>query len=205
MNRFTELAVAATLGFLLVSPSAHANLISNGDFEAGAAGWTLVGNVDVVGPFSTPFWFGGGTAAQSGTQVAVFNRTDRAPNGFFSQTVSTTVGTPYHLQFVYGVTNFTSANPDTQSILVEAIGSGTLLSQTVVGTNPPVALAQFDFFFVADSASTTIFFRDVGSNSTVSRDGLLDNVSLNVPEPASLTLLALGLAGLGFSRRKLAR
>lgn len=109
--RIKNLAVAATLGFSLVSPSALANLITNGDFEANATGWTLSGNLHIVGTAGFPFWFGGGTAAQNGTWVATFNAGDTIPNGFYSQTVSTTVGETYHLQFFYGVTDATNANP----------------------------------------------------------------------------------------------
>jgi hypothetical protein len=124
-----------------------------------------------------------------------------------SQTLSTVVGVSYLVEYDYGVTGVFDS--DTQSIIAQIFGndgSTVLTSQTANGTNPPTALAHFQFSFVADGLQSTIRFLDVASNSTFSRDGILDNVSVtSVPEPSGFALVVGGLMGLGWMQRRRAR
>jgi len=219
--------VGALVFALLGSGAAHANLLVNGDFNTGipnAPGWTIMGNVFHVGmspPQFPPFWFGAGTAAENGPGVIAFNADNAQVNGTISQTFGTVAGASYSFEFDFGGTTNT-----TQWLLAEILGSAPLplFSQVVHDTNLPGtgddALQPFIFAFLADGAHATVRFTDCGdaltdgidecgplfNNPTLNVDGVLDNVSVigpsPAPEPATLGLLGIALAGLGLARRR---
>lgn len=95
--------------------------------------------------------------------------------------------------------------------MASALGAGggvVLNSLQLTGFSPNVkgyaALDPVSFTFTALDSLTTLKFSDVATNNTVWIDSLIDNVSVthNVPAPASLALLGLGLVGMAAVRRK---
>jgi len=174
------------------------NLLTNGDFETGnASGWTMSGNVNVTGSYGGNSYFGAGPldGGALGYYALAFNAGDSAPNAVVSQSIDTIIGQLYELSFDYGVT--WAGN---QSLAVNVAGQGHVAQTT------NTAFDHFSYNFVATSATTLLTFSDLQANYTFSQDGLIDNVSVTavttVPEPASLALAALALAGVAAVRRR---
>jgi hypothetical protein len=189
---------------------ARADLIVNGSFEQPpvASGYEYVpgGNVTISGwqtiltgveRFDPSIYAAG--FAQDGLLALDLN-TDFGVGGGIQQTIATTAGETYLLSFYVGTWENAARN-GTGHVTVDAGSfSG---SFSVANHSPTVAWTPFSASFTASGPSTLVKFTNF---SMPSEDfSLLDNVSVAaIPEPGSLTLLALGCLGL-FARRAGAR
>ncbi len=168
------------------SPGDSGQLFDNYSFESGYTGWTSSGNQMVTS--SAPY------VAVDQKNLVAFNTGQSAPNGVLAQTINTTAGQTYTLEFSVGVLAY---NANEQRLQVTVTGSGTLLSRTLSlygnGIGTPKWSDQ-SFTFVADSSETTVAFKDV-SVVTHDLDLLLDQVSVTA---TGGTPAASGFANGGF-------
>ncbi len=104
--------------------------------------------------------------------------------------------TTYELSFYIGASSYST--PPAATINVQLTGAASLLNTTLTPLAPLTSInwSLQTFSFVADSATTRLSFLDIsGADDNAS---FVDTVSVvsAVPEPASLTLLGIGAAGL---------
>jgi choice-of-anchor C domain-containing protein len=190
-----------------------ANVLANGSFESptctsgycnfgiggdhpgsttAITGWTITtNNVDIVQ--SNAGW----GAAQDGAHM--LDLVGYGSTGAIQQTFATTAGKTYEVSFYYA-NNPYPAGADTAAVTVT--GAGSLLTSSVTHTDSTASNMDWNHFtgsFVADSSSATLAFNETqgGGNAGV----FLDNVSVSVPEPATWSLMIMGVGAVGASLR----
>lgn len=144
--------------------------LANGGFESGENGWSMSGSY-LVFDTSDPY------NASEGNTMVVLNGAQTPPNAVISQTFPTVPGQTYVLEFDYGIL---ALNGGEQRLGVELGGSTTLLAKTesLLGNSQGNSVwTSSRNTFVADSASTTLTFRDLSFVGD-GLDLLLDNVKV---------------------------
>ena len=220
MKLCTALRTLFLSGALAAGIPAQANLLANGSFELGAfvnegndtmsppagstviTGWTVVADTTAwIGP-TNPF---GLTASDGSFFLDLTNYQAGAPFAGVTQIVATTPGATYSLSFDLGSSSQWGL-PDS----LTASAGGTSLTFTSPTTGIDIWTHEA-LQFVASSATTTVLLLGAGGVNYIG----LDNVDLElvsgsgtgpgtgqVPEPGTLCLLAVALAGVPLVRRR---
>lgn len=174
----------ALAGLTAFIAPAQANLVTNGGFEAGDfSGWTETGNTS----FNFAQCPGSDPSVFEGSCSALFGPSDV---GGIEQVIDVgSAGMPWDLSFAFQPDG---ANGSSFAVL---FGGQSLLSLS----SPPAGdYTLYHFSGVTTAANMTLAFNFVDPVGFL----YLDAVALTVPEPTTMALMGLGLAGLLFSRRR---
>ncbi|MET0307171.1 MAG: PEPxxWA-CTERM sorting domain-containing protein [Sphingomonas sp.] len=224
MSRNIVFATAAAL-IAFAAPASAQNLVTNGSFESGFAGWTL-GNVGggtapVVIPYGSPSGYPGGAFGEPigpngvtslspdavGGSVAYFS-SDTANPDSITQTINLIAGKTYNIGFDYYAPANGIANPfdATLAFLIDGLPAGGVLTAGSGSGTAAQTWFNFNTSFVAGAtgpASLTFEFRGLGVTAA---DFAVDRVYAvaAVPEPAAWGMMigGFGLAGAAMRRRR---
>jgi hypothetical protein len=200
--------LALTVSALLcgAAQAAPVNLLSNGGFEATAVADGTWVNVNSMPGWT---WVGGpgrGFEVRAGVEGAAiegrnFIELDTTGNTSIAQLLSgLNAGGRYDLSFWYSPRIQQSAATNG----VDVFWNDAQLGGTITANGGKVNLwSEQRFSVTARGGSDVLRFSSVGTNDSLG--GNLDNVRLSasvVPEPASLALVALGLAAAAATRRR---
>lgn len=215
MYRVENILTAATgilTALALMSSSASANLIVNSDFEAGntgfisdytnnqahlfgAATYAITTDPNSKHPGGASY---GDHTSGSGNMMAV-NGSNVLGDVIWSQTVSVSSATSY--QFAVYISSWSSVNPADLQFTVNGDSIGGLVAPSETG----LWKLAFANWYSYGATSATIEFTNLntlGSGNDFALDDLYFGAPVHVSEPGALAVLLMGLAGIGYARRK---
>lgn len=213
MKLFRVFSVVACCGLLLAASSASANLVDNGDFESGAAGFTsqydfALANNGATGEFTVTtnpsLWNSSFNNPSTSTGQMLVANGSESLDRVWGTTIPVVADRSYQVSFdavsLSGDTNesrlkfYASLDPD-DPFAASAVATADLegqQSQWVTGSGS---------FAATETGSISVFIASL-NQSAAGNDFAIDNVTV-VPEPSSLALIGIGsLIGLGLYTRR---
>jgi hypothetical protein len=212
------LATALIVGALDVTTStgAHANLISDGDFDIApqpglaqqyyinyssslpGSFWNVLdNNVDVVGSGPTPY----GMTPPIGISCCVVDLVGFGNTGGIYQAFTPAVSGLYRLSFQYA-NNFYSTNTASAAVEIGTTpGGNSILNDSVTHSNSSAANMLWDLytFTIYLTGSTPVYLGFDTTSGGNSGGVVITDVAVNAtPIPATWSMMLIGLVGFGF-------